>query len=185
MKQFKSALNVTVDDKSIIKGGYIQLPEPIMITHDWLRSLSFVDGYDSNEESVLYPLREFKMTEQDIEPLIGKKIYAVPDDTIYHAHLEMVRQEMIVNYELSTEESIQDFLTKSDVYVERILGPYMAISDLLISRIWSYRVFEHRIKNHQYMDSYKSLYMVSVLQLLLLITVNTPRFNLKICFEEN
>lgn len=184
MKQFRNALDITVDNYSIVKGGYIQLPVPIQITHEWLKTASIAEGYNSNIASVLYPLRDSQIIEKDIEPFLGRTIYALPDDGIYYSFLEIMRIDMLSEHGYMTNDEIQDFLNNSDEYLERIIKQYSAISDLLITRIWSYRLFEENKADDRYLEAYKSLCTVSTLQLLLLISVNTPNFNLDICFEE-
>ena len=89
-----------------------------------------------------------------------------------------------MDYGYMTDAEFQDFLTESDEYIERITNQYSAISDLLITRIWNYRLFERNKITGRYLDAYKTLCTISVLQLLLIISVNTPKFNLSICFEE-
>ena len=184
MKQFRNASDITVDSCPIVKGGYIQLPVPIVISEEWMQAPSIADGYDSNGTSVLYPLRSFQITENDLRPFFGRTIYALPEDGVYYSHLELIRQDVMMDYGYMTDAEFQDFLTESDEYIERITNQYSAISDLLITRIWNYRLFERNKTTGRYLDAYKTLCTISVLQLLLIISVNTPKFNLSICFEE-
>lgn len=185
MKQFRNALDITVDNHIIVKGGYIQLPVPMTITKEWLKAPSIAEGYDSNGNSVLYPLHNFQVIEADLKPFIGKTVYVVPDDDLYYSYLEAVRQNMIIEQECMTAPEILEFISRSNKYMERITNQYSAISDLLISRIWSYQLFNRNMSNKCYQDAYKTLYTVSTLQLLLLIAVNTPKFCFDICFQPN
>lgn len=185
MRQFRNALDITVDNKTIVKGGYIQLPVPITITRDWLNDRTIIDGFDRNLDSILGPLKRFRITEKDLVSFIGKTIYAVPDDNIYYSFLEILRQDLIIDRDYIPVHVLQDFLETSEESMSVITDQYVSISDLLITRVWSYHLFKRVSPKDKYLDAYLSLCMVSSLQLLLLIAVNTPSFDFQICFSEN
>lgn len=184
MKNFRKALDITIDNQIIVKGGYIQLPLPITITEEWLNAPSIADGYDSNKASVLYPLREYKITEDDLKSFIGKTIYNVPDDSVYGLYLETLVRNVMLDHEYMAPEKIQEYLRQGDEYAENVLAHYSTISELLINRVWSYIIFKKEVKEDRLMTAYKTLCTVSSLQLLLMISVLTPNVDINTCFEK-
>lgn len=184
MKQFTNATNIIVDNHTIIKNGYIQLINPIKVTDSWLAEESVIEGFDTNLDSIIDPLRENKIIASDLDEFIGKTIYCIPDESLYSAYLEMIRQDIIIKKGNLSDETIQNFLDKSDEIIDGLMTLYDTVIDLLIQRMWSFILLQRNQVNHKHMCIYENLYSVSALQALLIIHVNTPGFDLKKCFTE-
>ena len=184
MKPFINATNIMVDSHDIIKNGYIQLVSPVKITEEWLNKESIIEGYDTNLDCILVPLKNNKIVETDLKPFIGKTIYNIPDESIYNMHLETIRQEMLMSKVFITDDEIQSFLERSDNLVNGLTSLYNSISDLLIQRMWSYILLKRNQTKSRYLSAYKTLCGVSSMQALLIIAVNTPKFELDKCFAK-
>ena len=185
MKQFRNALDINVDNEYVIKGGYVQMPVPVRVTEDWLNSPSISEEYKSNLDSILSPLQKFKVTKTDLELFMDKFLYAVPGDDIYESYLETRRLDLLSIRDFLSEAQIYDFLDKSDEFIDQIMEQYTTICDLLITRNWTYRKQIKKNANVAYLNAYHTLCIVNLLQLLLLISVNTPDFIFDICFQDN
>lgn len=179
-----NATNIMVDNHVIIKNGYIQLMKPFAVTEEWLNSESVIDGFETNRDCILEPLRNNKIVEADLEVFMERTVYAVPDESLYGTYLEMLRQDTIVSQNLSSEELVQDFLEKSDNLVEGLCSLYNTVTDLLIQRMWSYILLRRNQTQSRYLGVYETLYAVSAMQALLIISVNTPKFCLDQCFQK-
>lgn len=182
MKQFRNALNITIENYQIVKGGYIQLPEVITITDEWLGTPSLLYKEESNRDHVLSELHDLKIIGKDLETFIGKTVCAVPDETVYSVYLEIVRGDKVMDQDMAYED-MQKFLIESDAYIENLTNRYSEIVELLISRVWNYHMFKEQVKLDRLINVYKEMIIECTVQTLVFIAVNTPHFGLEMCFK--
>lgn len=101
---------------------------------------------------------------------------------------EWLNEPSLLKKEISHKEYIfselQKYLDEKDTCIETLEGRYAEISDLLISRVWSYHLFKDQVKLDRLMTAYKEMCAECTVQALLFIISNTPDFGMKICLKK-